>query len=116
MAYSLQLGERIRRALATRSDVTEMKMFGGLAFMIRGHMACGIIGEELMVRADPAREAELLQRPGARPMDFTGRRMKGFLQIGSEAIADDASLAAWLAEGAARAEALPPKVAGTAGR
>ena len=109
MAYSLELGERIRRALATRSDVTELKMFGGLGFMIRGHMACGVIGEELMVRVDPAREPDLLARPGARPMDFTGRRMKGFLQIGSEALARDEDLAAWLAEGSARAESLPPK-------
>jgi hypothetical protein len=109
MAYNLELGDRIRRGLALRMDVTEKKMFGGLAFMVRGHMACGVIGDGLMLRVDPEREPELLQRPGARPMDFTGRRMKGFLQVDPGGIADDETLAGWLAEATARAEGLPAK-------
>lgn len=109
MAYNLELGDRIRRGLALRTDVTEKKMFGGLAFMVRGHMACGVIGDELMLRVDPEREPELLERPGTRPMDFTGRRMKGFLQVAPGGIADDEALAGWLSEATDRAEGLPVK-------
>lgn len=109
MAYNLELGDRIRRGLARRMDVTDKKMFGGLAFMVRGHMACGVIGDELMLRVDPEREPELLQRHGVRPMNFTGRRMKGFLQVAAGGIADDETLAGWLAEALARAEGLPAK-------
>jgi TfoX/Sxy family transcriptional regulator of competence genes len=67
--------------LANRTDVTERKMFGGLTFMIGGHMCCGVNGNELIVRLDPEREDEALARPHARPMDFTGRSMSGFITV-----------------------------------
>lgn len=67
--------------LANRTDVTERKMFGGLTFMIGGHMCCGVNGNELIVRLDPEREDEALARPHARPMDFTGRPMSGFITV-----------------------------------
>jgi TfoX/Sxy family transcriptional regulator of competence genes len=67
--------------LANRTDVTERKMFGGLTFMIGRHMCCGVNGNELIVRLDPEREDEALARPHARPMDFTGRPMSGFITV-----------------------------------
>jgi TfoX/Sxy family transcriptional regulator of competence genes len=109
MAYSEELGERIRDTLAGRPDVSERKMFGGLGFMIRGHMACGVIGDELMVRVGPEVEDDALTRPGARPMDFTGRPMTGFLQVAPTAIATDEALGEWIGLAVARAESVPPK-------
>ena len=75
MAYDEELAERVRDVLATEDGLTERKMFGGLAFMVRGRMACGIVGNDLMLRlgADSAERA--LERPHARPMDFTGPAM-----------------------------------------
>jgi len=79
MAYDERLAERVRGAMGKRKDVVEKKMFGGIAFMVRGHMSCGIVGSSLMVRIDPAREEKMLRERGAKPMDFTGRPMRGFL-------------------------------------
>ena len=81
MAYDERLAERVRGAMGKRKDVVEKKMFGGIAFMVRGHMSCGIVGSSLMVRIDPAREEKMLRERGAKPMDFTGRPMRGFLYV-----------------------------------
>jgi hypothetical protein len=109
MAYSEVLVERMRSALAGRMDVAERKMFGGLCFMVSGHMACGTHGEEIMVRVGPDAHAQALQQPHARPMDFTGRPMKGFVFVGTEGIASDEDLADWIAYGVAFATSMPPK-------
>lgn len=81
MAHDEGLAERIRELLDERDDVAEMKMFGGVAFMIRSHMAVGIIRDDLMVRVGPEAYEELLRQPHARPMDFNGKPMKGYLYI-----------------------------------
>ena len=81
MAYSEQLADRVRGLLADRIDVEERPMFGGLTFMVRGHMCCGVHGEELVVRVHPDDERAALARRHARPMDFTTRRMRGFLTV-----------------------------------
>ena len=81
MAYDERLAARARALLAGRADVSERKMFGGLTFMVGGNMCCGVNGEELLVRLDPGREGEALARPHARPMDLTGRRMRGFITV-----------------------------------
>jgi len=73
MAYDDELADRIRDALSHRDDVEERKMFGGLAFMVAGHMAVGIVGAELMVRLGQERAAAALAEEHVRPMDFTGR-------------------------------------------
>lgn len=78
--YDEGLAERIRQTLAA-SAFTEQKMFGGLCFLIGGHMACGVMGGDLLVRTGPAANQEALARPFARPMDFTGRVMKGFVIV-----------------------------------
>ena len=108
MAYDEALAERVRAALAGRDKVVEKKMFGGVAFMIRGHMSCGVVNQTLMVRIDPAREAALLEEPGARPMDFTGRPMRGFLHVEGIGLAG-AALRRWVKRAADFAESRPPK-------
>jgi hypothetical protein len=109
VAYDERLAERIRRALAVREGMTEKKMFGGIAFMLNGNMCCGIVGDDLMLRVGPERFEETLARPHARPMDFTGRPMKGMVYVGPEGIQSDAGLAAWLGRGIDFAATLPPK-------
>ena len=75
MAFDESLADRIRDVLVARAGVSERKMFGGIAFMIAGNMACGVIGDDLMVRLGPDAE-KALEEPHTRPMDFTGRPMK----------------------------------------
>ncbi len=113
--YDERLAERIRNHLGPRLPFDEKKMFGGVVFMVGGHMACGIIGSDLLVRTGPTRYQEALARPHVRPMDFTGRPMTG-LVIVAEAALDEAGLEEWLAAGTTCAQSLPPKVAGTARR
>ena len=108
MAYDEQLAARVRALLAERADVGERKMFGGLTFMIGGNMSCGVHGNELIVRLDPDREPEALSRPHARPMDFTGRPMRGFITVKPDGLKGKA-LNRWIEEAVARAEALPRK-------
>jgi len=110
MAYDEGLAERLRDTLDQRPGVTERKMFGGLAFMVRGNMACGVIGEELIVRL-PAEEGEAaLEDDGVRPFGMPGKRpMTGFLLVGGEQLADDASLERWVERSVAYAGAMRPK-------
>jgi TfoX/Sxy family transcriptional regulator of competence genes len=112
VAYDEKLAQRIRTILSTRRDVVERKMFGGIAFMIRGHMSCGIVGPTLMVRVDPDDEGRLLRLPHARPMDFTGRPMRGFLYVDPPGLAAASGLRAWVRRAAAWAESQPAKSAG----
>jgi hypothetical protein len=86
VAYDEQLAARVRTLLADRTDVDERKIFGGLTFLIAGNMSCGVNGNELIVRLDPEHEDEALARPHARPMDFTGRRMRGFVTVRPEGL------------------------------
>lgn len=100
MAYDEQLAERVRQALNVRDGVTEKKMFGGLAFMLHGNMSVGVEKDRLMVRVGPDRYDEALVRPHARPMDFTGRPMKGFVYVPLEGLSTDADLQEWVQLGA----------------
>jgi TfoX/Sxy family transcriptional regulator of competence genes len=108
VAYDERLAARVRALLAERTDVGERKMFGGLTFMVGGNMCCGVNGDELIVRLDPDHEEEALARPHARPMDFTGRPMRGFITVQPDGIEGDA-LNRWVREAVARAESLPRK-------
>ena len=108
MAYDEKLAGRVRALLADRTDMSERKMFGGLTFMVAGHMCCGVNGDELIVRLDPDREDGALARPHARPMDFTGRPMRGFATVRPEGL-KGAHLKRWVREAVARAVALPPR-------
>lgn len=109
MAYDETLADRVRETLASRSDLAERKMFGGIAFMLGGNMAVGVIGDDLMVRLDPADAEKALAEPHARPMDFTGKPSRGMIYVDPGGTEADADLASWVEAGAALAESLPPK-------
>jgi TfoX/Sxy family transcriptional regulator of competence genes len=99
MAYDEGLAQRLRDALASRPGVSEKRMFGGLAFLLHGRMCVGIVGDELMVRVGAEAHATLVREPHARPMDFTGRPMKGFLYVGTDGFESDEDLERWVARG-----------------
>ncbi len=111
MAYDDSLGDRVRGVLAGTAGLSEKKMFGGLCFLINGHMCAGIVGSTLMVRIGPDGYAEALAEPHVRPMDFTGRPMTGMIFVDPPAIAAEAGLAGWATRGARFAASLPPKPA-----
>lgn len=111
MAYSEKLADRVRDALGVRNDVREQKMFGGIAFMVHGHMACGIVGETLMLRLPVADADGYLKEPHVRVMDFTGHPMRGFLFVDPPAIKSGPGLRKWVSRAASYAESQPPKPA-----
>ena len=108
MAYDEQLADRIRQTMLAEPGLSERKMFGGLAFMLDGHMCCGIVGNDLMLRLGKDDAAQALEQPHVRPMDFTGRPMSGMVYIEPGGLDDDA-LNHWLNQAAAFARAFPPK-------
>ena len=107
MAYDQKLAQRVRDVLVGRSGVSERKMFGGLAFLLRGRMFCGVIGRELVVRVGSERYEEALRTPHARPMDFTGRPMKGYVYVAAAGVRTASALAAWIERGIEIASQLP---------
>jgi TfoX/Sxy family transcriptional regulator of competence genes len=109
VAYDEQLAERIRDVIGDQPGISERKMFGGIAFMLNGNMACGIVKDELMVRVGSANHEEALARPHARPMDFTNRPMKGMVFVGKPGFASDDDLRSWIDLGLGYAGSLPPK-------
>jgi TfoX/Sxy family transcriptional regulator of competence genes len=109
VAYSEELAERIREIIDSRPRVVERKMFGGVAWMVNGNMACGVIGEDLMVRLDRDEAEQALVEEHVGPMDFTGRRMRGFIVVEAAGISDAHDLGRWVDTGADYAEALPAK-------
>lgn len=110
MAYDEQLAARIRSLLGGEPRLTERRMFGGLAFLIGGHMSVAASGHGgLMVRVDPATGANLVATSAARPMEMRGRAMDGWLRVATAGVGDDAQLARWVGIGAAYARPLPPK-------
>ena len=108
MAYDEGLAERIREILAAETGLSERKMFGGLAFMLDGHMCCGIVGDEMMIRNGAQRADAALDPPHVRPMDFTGRPMRGMVYVAPAGLRG-AALRRWLDQAIAHARSLPPK-------
>ena len=96
MAYDEKVAQRLRTAFAGRADIVEKKMFGGIAFMHRGNMCCGIVGDTLMARVGPSQYQEALARPHAREMDFTGKPLKGFVYVDPPGFSDDGELRRWI--------------------
>jgi TfoX/Sxy family transcriptional regulator of competence genes len=109
MAFDEVLAERVREALVGRADVSERRMFGGIAFMVAGNMAVGIVGDDLMVRLGPEDAERALAEPHVRPMDFTGRPAKNMVFVDSEGTVSDRDLASWVDAGADYATSLPAK-------
>jgi TfoX/Sxy family transcriptional regulator of competence genes len=109
MAYDEVVAQRVREAIQSRDGLSERKMFGGLCLLLHGNMFAGVINDELMLRVGPENSDELLARPGARPMDFTGRPMKGYLYVEPSAFATSDGLTDWLGRALSFVETLPPK-------
>ena len=109
MAYDEALADRVRDVLSARADVSERKMFGGVAFMVAGNMACGVLGEDLIVRLGEEEAEKALDEDGVRPFDFTGRPTKTTVYVGPERTAEGAGLAEWVEAGADHAASLPAK-------
>jgi TfoX/Sxy family transcriptional regulator of competence genes len=109
MAFDETLADRVRELLGARSEVSERRMFGGIAFMVAGNMAVGVIGEDLMVRLGAADAERALVEPHTRPMDFTGRPSKGMVYVDPVGTATDEELGPWVDAGADFASSLPPK-------
>ena len=110
MAYDDRLAERIRELVGTGPDVTEQRMFGGLAFLIGGHLAVAASGQGgLLVRVDPADADRLLASTAALPMEMRGRPVRGWLRVPSDAVGTKRALARWVGLGTGYVRTLPPK-------
>jgi TfoX/Sxy family transcriptional regulator of competence genes len=109
MAYDEGLATRVRDLIGDRPGVVEKKMFGGLAFLLHGNMACGVHADELIVRLAADATDAALAEPGTRLFDISGRPMKGWLLVDAEAHAEDDDLRRWVDRGVAYAGTLPPK-------
>jgi TfoX N-terminal domain len=110
MAYDVDLAERVRELLASQPGVTEKKMFGGLAFMVAGHMAVSASGHGgLMLRVDPTRSETLLNDPRAELVVMRGREMPGWLYVQIDASTPEEELSGWVQHGLDYVRSLPPK-------
>jgi hypothetical protein len=109
MAYDEGVAQRIREALERAPGLVEKKMFGGVGYMLHGNMACGVNGNDLIVRVGPERYAEALARPHAREFDLTGRPMRGWVSVAPDGYESDEDLDAWVQQGVKYALSLPAK-------
>jgi hypothetical protein len=110
MAYDEDLANRIRECLADEPGVVEQKMFGGLAFLIGGHMSVAASGQGgLLVRVDPSATEALLKEAHARPFEMRGRSMDGWLRVDAEGLKTKRQLQPWVKRGVSFARSLPPK-------
>ena len=110
MAYDEDLADRIRELLAREPNLTEKRMFGGLAFLIGGNMAVATSGQGgVLVRIDPAQSDTLVATTNARPMEMRGSPMQGWLRVQSEDVRTKRELSKWIERGATYARSLPAK-------
>ncbi len=110
MAYDEDLANRIRELIAAEADLEEVRMFGGLAFLIAGNMSVAASGQGgLMVRVERDDMEELLAKPHARPFEMRGRAMRGWVRVDTEGVQTKRKLEPWVKRGVAYARSLPPK-------
>ena len=109
MPYDEHLAQRVRALLAHHPALVEKKMFGGIAFMLNGNMFCGVVKDDLMVRVGAERFEEALSKPHSRPMDFTGRPLRGFVYVDPAGHGSDVALTEWVRRGLDFAASLLPK-------
>jgi TfoX/Sxy family transcriptional regulator of competence genes len=109
MAFDEGLAERLRALLERVPDVREQRMFGGLAFLVGGHMACGVVGDELMLRLGQAGADAALEQPDVRAMDFTGRPMTTMVFVAPAGIESQPALERWVRQAVAHVGQLPKK-------
>jgi hypothetical protein len=116
MGYDEGLAERVRGVVDEEPGVSEKRMFGGLAFLVKGHMAVGILQDRLMVRVGPESYDRVLRERHVRKMDFTGRPLKGFIYVLPAGYETDADLQGWVDRGVRYVGTLPAKPTGGDGR
>lgn len=109
MAYDEGLAQRVREAIGEDVQVAEKKMFGGIAFMVNGHMAVGVLDDHIMLRLGEEGATAALEEEHTREMDFTGRPMRTMVYVDAEGIEEDEDLEAWVGRGVAFARSLEPK-------
>ena len=109
MAYDLKLAQRVREVLGSIKGLSEKEQFGGVAFLLRGNVACGIIGDELLVRVGPQRHDEAMSSEVAKPFSLTGRPSKGWALVAPSGLRSPARLKKWVEMGLEFAKSLPPK-------
>ena len=109
MPYDERLAARVRDVLSARDDVGEKRMFGGLTFMVGGHMCCGVLDERLVLRLGPEGTDDALSEPFTRPMDFTGRPAIGFVYVEQEGVRTGRALRTWVGRAVAFTTTLPPR-------
>jgi TfoX/Sxy family transcriptional regulator of competence genes len=109
MPYDEKLAQRLSKAFSRRKGAAEKKMFGGIAYMVNGHMCCGIVDDLLMVRIGPDKYEDALEEKHTRAMDFTGRPMKGYVYVEPKGCKSDADLQSWIERGITFVKSLPPK-------
>lgn len=107
MAYDQQLADRVLDILEDEAPVREQKMFGGLALMLHGHMCCGVIGDQLVLRLSTDQAAQVLGEPHTRPMDLTRRPMPGFVYVGPEGVSGEAAMRRYVAMAVEYVQTLP---------
>jgi len=116
MAYDDTLAGRIRELVRGRRAVTERRMFGGVAFLYRTRMCCGVIGPDPVVRVADDEMASVMRRRHVRPMDFTGRPLRGLVYVAPPALRTTAALRAWIARGERFVQKTPTAAAGPRAR
>lgn len=109
MAYDEKVAERLSRVFSEHKSVVEKKMFGGIAFMYTDHMSGGVIDEMFMVRVGPEEYEKALSEAHVRPMDFTGRPMKGYVYVEPTGFKTEKNLIKWVEKGIRFVKTLPPK-------
>ena len=110
MAYDEELANKIRELIADAEGVSEQRMFGGLAFLVGGHMAVAASGQGgLLVRVEPETTDALVKKPHVRPFEMRGREMQGWLRVDADGVRTKRQLEPWVRRGVAYARSLPPK-------
>jgi TfoX/Sxy family transcriptional regulator of competence genes len=109
MAFDAGLADRIREVLPRSPAISERNMFGGLAFLMNGHMFCGVVKNALMVRLGDELAVAALKQPHTRPMDFTGKPMKSMIYVDACGLDSDETLRPWVESALKYARKLPPK-------
>ena len=96
MAYNEKLADRMRKTLGRRKDIAEKKMFGGLSFLLEGKMLCGVLKEDVVFRISNDEYESAIKKPNVRPMNFTGRPMKGFVYVNQKGCKSERDLKKWI--------------------
>jgi hypothetical protein len=110
MAYDVELADRVRAVLGAEPGLTERRMFGGLAFLVRGNMAVSASSRGgLLLRVDPEETGSLVDEPRVSRFEMRGRAMDGWLHVRADAVEAEDDLRRWVSHGVAYARSLPPK-------